>query len=73
MEDPPNLKTVGIFTHLNPLKASHTSFLGVLGAVIVSLRGRFLNRFGLETIWIVSGRCFDFMTPFLIKKSFVPS
>ena len=41
MEDPPNLKTVGIFTHLNPFKASHTSFLGVLGAVIVSLRGRF--------------------------------
>lgn len=40
MEDPPNLKTVGIFIHLNPLKASHTS-LGVLGAVIVSLRGRF--------------------------------
>ena len=41
MEDPPNLKTVRIFIHLDPLKASHASFLGALGAVIVILEGQF--------------------------------
>lgn len=73
MEDHPNLRNVGIFTHLNPLKASHASFLGILGAVIVSLWGRFWTRFGPEAIWIVSNRYFYFLNPFLIKISFVPS